>query len=241
MNTSLKALTFACLVLAASPLLGMERSGCYPTPSDLLAFWTAEGTAGDVAGFYGGVVEGDTGFGPGMVGDAFDFPGTPGSWVFVEPAPTSGSFTIEGWIYLASDIAGYQTVYAHGYGFWLLDRQLNWWLAGDVYVGNSVLDVGSWHHIAITYDSTNDTLTGYVDGAPDGSVVYSGIVPPSSALMGNNDSANEPVDGLIDEIAVYGRALGPSEIQGIFDAGSSGKCLIFNGHFDTGDLTRWSP
>ena len=174
-----------------------------------------------------------------MVGNAFDFPGTPGSWVYVDPAPTSSSFTVEGWVYLASEVSGYQTLYAHGHGFWLRDRRLTWWQSGIVYDGNSVLDLGSWHHVAITYDSTNHTLTGYVDGVPDGSVIHSPVGLPSSALMGNNDSAEEPIDGLIDEMSVYGRVLGPSEIEGIFTAGSSGKCLIFSGHFESGDTSRW--
>jgi hypothetical protein len=227
------------LVLATSPIFGAENNGCYPTPSDLLAFWPAENTAADVVGVYDGIVEGGTGYGPGFVGDAFDFPGTPGSWVSVIPSPTSASFTIETWIYLASEIAGYQTIYARGAGFWLFDRQLNWWQGGIVYLGNAVLDVGMWYHVAITYDSSTDTLTGYVNGTPDGSVIHTPVVLPSTALMGNNDSAQEPVDGLIDEMSVYGRALEPSEIQDIFTAGSSGKCLIFKGHFETGDTSRW--
>jgi len=216
-----------------------RNGGCYPTPPDLLAFWTADGIATDVAAYYSGIVEGGTGFGPGIVGEAFDFPGTPGSWVFVDPAPTSESFTVEGWVYIASEISGYQTIYAHGSGFWLKNKQLTWWNSGDVYVGDSVLSVGSWHHVAITYDSSTDTLTGYVNGTPDGSVIHSAVTLPGSALMGNNDSAEEPLDGLIDEISVYGRVLEPTEIQGIFAAGGSGKCLIFNGHFENGDTSRW--
>ncbi len=205
MRASLVLALVVCFVVQALPVMGGDRNGCYPTPDDLLAFWTAEGRAVDVAGYYSGVVEGGTGFGPGMVGEAFDFPGTPGSWVFVATAPTSASFTIEGWVYLASDIAGYQTLYAHGLGFWLRDRRPIWWQSGVVYEGGTALDVGSWHHIAITYDSSSDTLTGYVNGAPDGSAIHSPVGLPGSALMGNNDSAHEPVDGLIDEMSVYGR------------------------------------
>jgi len=238
-KTPLKVAAVVCLVIQALPVISGDRNGCYPTPDGLLAFWTAEGRAVDVAGFFGGVVEGGTGFGPGVVGDAFDFPGTPGSWVFVEYAPQPESFTVEGWVHLASEIGGYQTLYAHGQGLWLLNRQLCWWRSVDVFVGDSVLSVGSWHHVAITYDSTSDTLTGYVNGSPDGSVIHSQVWLPGSALMGNNDSAEEPVNGLIDEMSVYGRVLEPAEIQDIFDAGAAGKCFIFNGHFESGDTSRW--
>jgi len=240
-KTPLKVAAVVCLVIQALPVISGDRNGCYPAPDDLLAFWPAEGAAIDVAGWYSGVVEGGTGYGPGMVGDAFDFPGTPGSWVYVGTAPNPQSFTVEGWVFLASEIAGYQTIYALGSGLWLLDRRLTWWQSGVIYQGDSDLDVGSWHHIAITYDSAADTLTGYVNGTPVGSVIFTPVVLPSAALMGNNNSAEEPVDGLIDEMSVYGRALEPEEIQGIFDAGSSGKCLIFSGHFESGTLTRWSP
>ena len=34
----------------------------------------------------------------------------------------------------------------------------------------------------------------------------------------------EALDGLLDEVSVYDRALTAAEIQAIFDAGSAGKC-----------------
>jgi hypothetical protein len=71
-KTTLKAAAVACFLLAAWPVFGVERNGCYPTPSDLLASWPAEGTAADMAGYYSGILEGGTGYGQGLVGEAFD-------------------------------------------------------------------------------------------------------------------------------------------------------------------------
>ena len=240
MKASFVASVIVCVVISILPVSGFaEDSGCYPTPSDLLAFWSAEGRATDVANVFSGTVEGGTGFSPGVVGEAFDFPGALGSFVSVDPAPVSESFTIEAWIYLTSEVGGYQTVYAGGRGFWLLNRQLVWWQTHNQFVGTSVLSTGAWHHVALTYDDATDTFTGYVDGLPDGTSTYAGASLEGGVWIGNNHTG-EAVDGLIDELAVFGRALQPSEIQGIFSAGSAGKCLVFKADFETGDTSRWS-
>lgn len=239
MKVSSVFLVVVCVVISALAGSGFaEANDCYPTPPDVLAFWPAEGRATDVFSVFSGTVAGGTSFGPGIVGDAFEFPGTSGSWVLVDPAPVSLSFTIEAWIYLSSEVSDYQTVYAGGRGFWLLNRKLVWWQGSNLFEGTTVLTTGAWHHVAITYDDATDTFAGYVDGSPDGTSTYAGASLEDAVWIGN-DPVGEAVYGLIDELAVYGRALQPSEIQGIFDAGSAGKDLIFRGDFEIGNTSRW--
>ena len=43
-------------------------------------------------------------------------------------------------------------------------------------------------------------------------------------IIGSGHGNSGVFDGLIDEVEIYDRALGASEIQAIFDAGSAGKC-----------------
>jgi hypothetical protein len=79
-------------------------------------------------------------------------------------------------------------------------------------------------HVAVTNVGTSATL--YLDGAavasgelgidtPGGTQFYLGRLP---------DDAAKRLDGLIDEAAIYDRALSAAEIQAIFLAGSRGRC-----------------
>ena len=72
--------------------------------------------------------------------------------------------------------------------------------------------VGQWQHLAATFDGA--TARYYVDGAEVASRAFSGSVGDSNAwrIGAYGSVAGGFFDGLIDEIRVYDRALGPSEI-----------------------------
>jgi len=223
---------------APSYLAPAAPSTCAVTPNGLVSFYSAEGTTQDLAGTFGGSLVGDVGYGAGMVNQAFSFDGD-GDGVHLASAPTATSFTIEAWAYLIGDNLGYASIYVGGQGFWLLDRKLNWWVPiEDVFVGNTQIPPDEWHHLALTYDGDSGTFMGYVDGVNDGTSPYVGASLPAPADLGTNP-AQEDLEGLLDELSVYSRVLSESEIQGIFAAGSAGKCLIFKGHSETGDTSRW--
>jgi hypothetical protein len=89
---------------------------------------------------------------------------------------------------------------------------------------------GNFHHVAATVD--RDSTTGlklYVDGsvvATFNSTVVPGDLSNSEPWrIGNHPtpSLNCFFKGIIDEPALYGRALGQSEIQAIYNAGVAGK------------------
>ena len=81
------------------------------------------------------------------------------------------------------------------------------------------LAVGSWYHVAVTYDGS--TVTIYVNGAYD----YSGTCSLSTndatqPLRFAADSAvPDRYGGLLDDVAIFGRALSATEIQLHYDAG----------------------
>lgn len=238
MKTSSVASVVVGVVISTLAVSGFaEDNGCYLTPPDLLAFWPAEGRAIDVAGVSAGSLGAGVSYGPGFVGDAFDFP-APSLWVGISRPPAGENFTIEAWVFLASDASGWQVIYVGTHGFYLVDGKAAWWHGNTQFLGTSVLSTGVWHHVAITYDDATDTFNGYFDGQPDGTSTSAGVYLPPGVTIGYGNGAAY-LNGMIDELSVYGRALQPSEIQGIFDAGSAGKCLIFKGHFETGDTSRW--
>jgi hypothetical protein len=88
--------------------------------------------------------------------------------------------------------------------------------------------LGSWHHIAYTFDGGAHTQAFYIDGV----VVTSGAVDGTIAyddhpfLIGADIENGYPsffFGGLIDEACIFNRALSASEISRIYKAGASGK------------------
>jgi len=89
---------------------------------------------------------------------------------------------------------------------------------------DGVLQSGVWHHVAGTYDGNYMRL--YLDGVEVGSIEISGPVATGTHHGVRLSSPDEPLDGLLDEVSIYNRALSASEILAIYEAGPSGKCSI---------------
>ncbi len=89
----------------------------------------------------------------------------------------------------------------------------------------AIPDDGRFHLVAGTYDGSIVKL--FLDGTLVGEKSVSGNIVPShgDALIGLRPFA-PPVASRasIDEVEIYNRALIPSEVQSIFNAGSAGKC-----------------
>lgn len=85
---------------------------------------------------------------------------------------------------------------------------------------NGVLQVGVFHHVAGTFDGS--TMRLYLDGVEVGSLPVSGTIAPPTFI--NLSSPFETLDGLLDEVEFYDRALTAQEIAAIFAAGEAGKC-----------------
>ena len=79
--------------------------------------------------------------------------------------------------------------------------------------GPSASPVGSWTHVALTYDGS--LLVLYVNGVQVASTAVSGLIQASSSPLwiGGNQPYGEYFKGLIDDVRVYNRALSQAEIQ----------------------------
>src|SRR5205823_3879067 len=87
--------------------------------------------------------------------------------------------------------------------------------------------------VAVVYDGTNQTL--YLDGALSNSQSHtqSGYSATYKYQLGTGNTAGwsggnggwYDFNGLIDEPALYNRALSAAEIQALVNAGDKGKCL----------------
>jgi hypothetical protein len=72
---------------------------------------------------------------------------------------------------------------------------------------------GEWHHIAGTYDGSTFYL--YVDGSKTFQFDYKAKLPKNGAdvVVGRRSKANEAAyKGIIDEVAVFNRALSAAEV-----------------------------
>ena len=135
------------------------------------------------------------------------------------------SFTLEAWVNW-NDLTGVQRVFSYaGPGFHGISFGLNT-ANGLRFTTYGVQDfdlslltpvvTGTWYHLAGV--SEGGTFYFYLNGTSVGSVAFSGaaIAPtiPSPFAIGRNpeSTATEPVNGTIDEAAVYNRALTADEI-----------------------------
>src|ERR1043166_87807 len=84
-------------------------------------------------------------------------------------------------------------------------------------------NVGQWYHLAVTRNG--NTYIIFVDGIPVGSEVNTVAIPNANAplTIGQAEELGF-MNGRLDEVTIYDRALTQAELQAIFNAGSAGKC-----------------
>jgi hypothetical protein len=202
---------------------------CYPTPSGQIAWWTADGTYADKKGTYtlspvdlgsGGTVD----FVSGRVGQAFDLKDA-----FLLKQSVSGTFTIgysvEGWMNARSNlgsIAGANKTGVPTILIAFLDETTINFRLGSTNLPAPAPPANQWVHVAGTWEGTTGTKTHlYLDGVEVGtSQTQGGVVDFDALKLGGAG----PFGGLLDEWAMYGRALLKSEVEAIVAAGPSGRC-----------------
>ena len=189
----------------------------------LVSYWAGEGNANDSVGANSGTLQNGVSFGPGVIGQAFRFDGTS----YVE-APTLGLpignqnrtlalwFKVENFNTEESFFAGYGNFgtfdAAYVLGAHSFDTFFSQWGTG---IGGPAVQAGKWRHLAVT--NVGDLATLYLDGADVGSAT----VPINTSSGSNFYLGRIPglfgdvrqLDGFVDEVSVYDRALSSSEIS----------------------------
>jgi hypothetical protein len=250
-NQAIVTRKLGCMVVVvACGLAALQAwsADCVLPPTGLVAWWSAEGNADDRVGTNNGTLRGEATFASGEVGQAFSFNGYNGS-VLVPDAPTlrfTNAMTIEAWIYLS----------AYGVGFpceivskWFgngdrMSYTTSVDTSGKAYIAVSsdgltsvpgidvitvysadIVPLNQWTHFAATYDGA--WLTLYLNGRLENQVPWTQGIFPGAAPLVIGASYNASVfNGLVDEAALYSRALSASEIASIYNAGSAGKCNV---------------
>ncbi len=239
--SSLALVGLLALWMAVPSLWAQE---CAPLPDGIVSWWPGEGDASDIIDDNTGTLVGGVLFADGMVGQAFSFNGTDGR-VEVPHNPnqnTGSQITIEAWVNPRSSGHGRTIVQKRspsnvgGYVFetthspFAPDNGLQFVIMingtyRSLQAPANVLAIGTWQHVAATYDGT--TMKIYVNGVERASLSVSGVIDAVTdpLVMGRN-VVNPSIawDGLIDEVSLYDRALSAEEIQAIVDADTAGKC-----------------
>jgi hypothetical protein len=237
---------------AGSFFVVSSYAGCVTSPAGLVSWWPAEGNVQDIAGANPGTLPGGSlAYTGGEVGQAFSFDGV-SNYIHMPASPTldvgSGSgLTLECWLKPADLTAGHALAeWNDGAGHigatvWISIPALGG--PGSVFVdlvdstagdhifasAPNLLTTMALQHLAITYDKTTGAANIFYNGA----VVAAqnlGIFTPQTTYsldLGTRSSGNgtgQFYKGLLDEVALYNRALSATEVSAIFTAGSAGKC-----------------
>lgn len=210
---------------------------CTPPPTNLVGWWKAEGNALDNAGTNNGTLEGGVTYVPGEVGQAFGFNGNGEGVVVGNPASFHlQNFTIDAWIQRSSTTKAslstggglFFSYGSGGYGFGISDNgQLFLTYVGVSSVSPTVsITDTNWHHVAVTKNAY--TVVFYIDGVsyPASQPAYGPLFTftTPAAIGARGDNLAGCFLGAVDELDVFSRALAASEIQAIYNAGSTGKC-----------------
>lgn len=232
----------AFLFLAlATPALAQE---CVELPAGAIGWWPADGADSEVTSGMNARRVAGAGFVPGLVGDAFGLDGVSGGQddrVLLPRLAADGlaDLTVEFWVNTTDPIGGLVSAAngnpssanelllfqsAGGLVVWLKQTQ-----SGSLPM---FVNDGAWHHVALVREGALGAL--YLDGQlvdmrpyPEGPL----DVGPLGLLLGQDQDclggcfqAEQALDGAIDELAIYGRALDDVEVAAIFAAGAAGKC-----------------
>jgi len=224
-------------VLSSNVTLTVFAPPCAGPISNLISWWKGESNALDQVSGNNGSLVGNATYAADEVGIGFTFNGA-GDAVQIGNPPDLQlqNFTIEGWIQRASTTVASQnypnnglffgcTWGGYGVGLWNDGRLLLTKIGySNISSTNTITDL-NFHHFAVA--KSGSTIQFYVDGVGETTGPYDpGFVfnGPSAIGARGSDFAGG-FFGDIDEISVYSRALSAAEIQSIYNAAGSGKCL----------------
>jgi|GEM_PF-5680523 len=219
----------------------------------LIGWWRGNDNALDSAAGHNGTLVNGAAYGPGQSGDAFVLNGQ-GEYVALPSSADitgTGAFTVSAWIKTGSDgVIIQQRDLNHVNGEYVLSvsggKVLFWSYGNDQYgfnfVSNRSVNDNAWHLITAVRQP-NGTGQIYIDGALDNSQA----APPRTLGSGFNIYIGGDLrdgvgyfNGSIDDVALFSRALTPTEIQSLMPLGLNlstdqrGFSRVSNGRVDIG-------
>jgi hypothetical protein len=204
-----------------------------PDPANLVAQYSFDGNANDSVSGLNGSLVGSADFAPGQQGQALSL-NTLTVTDYVEITGYQGilgasAITVAAWVNTSSDATGAiigwgPNVGAQRFGFRIDAGRLRFEHHGGNVQGDTVMNDGSWHHVAVTIQA--DSTVSYpevqlwLDGQDN---TRASTDPDAFALAADLDvsigrrpaSDDRYFIGQIDELYIYDRALSQAEIAGL--------------------------
>lgn len=227
-------LTSAQLALLAFCLcLPSQGQPCDQIPPGAVAWWRGETNALDSIGTNHGVLVNGAGFASGRYGTGFKLDGAD-DFVEVPDSPAlnfdTGDFTVSCWVKFNSaggeQILMEKFVNATGQGWTFVKTdngdgsQLHFYMnAGESPLSSPYLDFfqGIWHHCVARRAGNQITL--FYNGEAVASTEVTGSASsPATLKIGHRDDGAQFLNGSIDELALYHRALSDAEILAMYQA-----------------------
>ena len=240
------------LARATTPVVARDPSeSAIPAPAGLIGRWPGDGNARDVSSGSDGTPSSGVTYAAGVVGQAFSLDGED-DHVIVPDAPAldppTQAITVEAWVRVevlgATLMSRYDTsIGERAWAFNLRsDGVLQWGVYNDlrkeyrmVETIEGLIRPRTFHHVAASFDIRTQAMKTYVDGqevpnrfAPRYTSTLSAFADTAApvrlgAFVGIDGTTRGFLHGLLDEVAIYDRALTPLEIRTLYRAGSAGK------------------
>lgn len=235
---------FAAILAQLSILNAQPTTNCVQCPPGLIAWWPGDGTADGLVGTNHGTLFNGASNTVGIVDEAFSFDGVndyfaaPDLPLYSPHVGPAGELTVMAWVLARNLPASNGPFVAKGNtGAWEYAIYLNangsvqlhfWTLSGTPYTsttaGGTVIP-GKWQHVAGTLKK-GQLARIYLDGQQVGQ---------ASSFTGDTGDGTSPFwigrrgdgyyfPGLVDEVALFNRALESNEIAAIHAAGTNGMC-----------------
>jgi hypothetical protein len=210
----------------------------------MVGWWPGDGSAADLIASNTGTLVGSATFATGQVGSGFKLSG---GFVSIPDSPSlrpSPHLSIDFWVRFdnlepalqflvfkknpnSADFEGYTVVKNRVGGvdhfrFAMVHESV------VLVTGTTAVTTGRFYHVAATYDGTRANL--YLDGVLE-STVTATITPfyqiGKPLVLGSTaEGFDGRLQGVIDEVEIFNRALTADEVSAIHGAGSTGKCRL---------------
>ena len=233
--------------------------------AELVGYWKFDEGSGTIAydssgNGLDGTLNGDPQWVTGQLGGALDFDGDDSVEISHSPLLSiTDEITITAWTYMRANASGEMSIVSKG-GWAAMDLPYEltetpggvifWQFYDDGGRDTCAPDsppVEEWHHIAATYDG--QIFKCYIDGVLADEWAYAGTMPENTAsvTIGQRSRGGTYFNGIIDEVAIYNRALSEDEIPpimlGVGDFGQASGPNPANGALleDTWVNLGWRP
>ena len=225
----------------------------YPVGAGCLALYEMNGNSNDTSGTYNGTPTNIT-YQGGAFGQAAVFNGSSSEIEVSSNVLNINTISVSAWINLGTT-SGFQQIVSNyaadnkGWGLRINDGgYLSYNTAVNVITSSTALLANTWHHVALTIDSSGNSTKLYINGSEDSSTTYTAPTYGASntnfhiGSLGNLNT--QYFNGSIDQVRIFNTALTQSQVttlaRGIATSYSGAATNVnFNGHLNFAPDLVW--